>query len=158
MICKVCERNRRHAAFQGYIHRNGKEYFSRTCRECVSKRLKKQYAADPEKFKSKSRERWRTKSGYYLRDRRDSVKERRDFIQKVKSETACKDCDKRFHPVAMDFDHRGDKTAGVAYMAQHGYSLERIKAEIAKCDVVCANCHRIRTWVAHSTGHLKEKT
>jgi hypothetical protein len=31
-------------------------------------------------------------------------------------------------------------------MAGHGFSIETLKAEIAKCDLVCANCHRLRTW------------
>jgi hypothetical protein len=45
----------------------------------------------------------------------------------------------------MDFDHVGeDKLMNIAKMA--GLSWARIEAEIAKCEVVCSNCHRIRTW------------
>jgi len=48
----------------------------------------------------------------------------------------------------MDFDHvRGDKEFTVSKAVQRAYALtlSRVRAEIAKCDVVCANCHRIRT-------------
>ncbi|MFD4420652.1 hypothetical protein ACFWN7_04005 [Agromyces sp. NPDC058484] len=43
----------------------------------------------------------------------------------------------------MDFDHRVEakKQADVMRLVQHGYSLARIMAEIAKCDVRCRNCH-----------------
>lgn len=48
---------------------------------------------------------------------------------------------------ALEFDHREpeDKGSSVAVLARSGYPLDRVVAEIAKCDVRCANCHRIRT-------------
>jgi hypothetical protein len=46
----------------------------------------------------------------------------------------------------LQFDHcRGQKKAEVSRLIREGYSLEVIKAEMAKCDVVCANCHIRRT-------------
>jgi hypothetical protein len=49
----------------------------------------------------------------------------------------------------MDLDHRpgSDKLFPVAIAVSGGvYPLQKIVAEIAKCDVVCANCHRERTY------------
>lgn len=56
------------------------------------------------------------------------------------------DCGQCFPAVCMDFDHRpGEiKIASVARVIQAG-KLEDLYAEIAKCDLVCANCHRLRT-------------
>jgi len=48
----------------------------------------------------------------------------------------------------MDLDHvSGSKSFKVseAVQAAYAYPLEKVFAEIAKCEVVCANCHRIRT-------------
>lgn len=46
----------------------------------------------------------------------------------------------------MDFDHvRGEKSYDVSKMVQLAFGLETIKFEIGKCDLVCANCHRVRT-------------
>jgi hypothetical protein len=45
----------------------------------------------------------------------------------------------------MDFDHLGDKIAEVSLMVPT-YGTKSLLAEVAKCDVVCANCHRIRTY------------
>lgn len=47
----------------------------------------------------------------------------------------------------MDFDHvSGEKIGCLATLADARYKLEKLKEEIAKCEIVCANCHRVRTW------------
>jgi hypothetical protein len=60
----------------------------------------------------------------------------------------CGDCRRRFPPCAMDFDHRDPATKRQAVTRMIGRSgTERILAEASKCDIVCANCHRLRTFV-----------
>ena len=54
------------------------------------------------------------------------------------------DCGQCFPPCAMDFDHvRGEKVGNVGGMALASWA--KLQAEIAKCEIVCANCHRQRT-------------
>lgn len=57
----------------------------------------------------------------------------------------CFDCGVRYPPYVMDFDHRNpeEKFSGLNLMKT--YSRTKVLEEIAKCDVVCANCHRERT-------------
>src|SRR5436309_103995 len=56
----------------------------------------------------------------------------------------CADCRKRYPPYVMDFDHvRGIKTTCVGRLLSQ--SIKKIEEEIAKCEVVCGNCHRERT-------------
>jgi hypothetical protein len=57
------------------------------------------------------------------------------------------DCSQAFHPFVMDFDHRPgvEKLFAVSAMLSRSISEEAVLAEIAKCDLVCANCHRLRT-------------
>lgn len=56
----------------------------------------------------------------------------------------CADCGGTFPPECMDFDHvRGRKLLCIGQ--SWNLSAERLEREIAKCEVVCANCHRIRT-------------
>lgn len=45
----------------------------------------------------------------------------------------------------MDFDHLSDKDLAISHMRSRGMSRANILAEMAKCELVCANCHRIRT-------------
>ena len=69
------------------------------------------------------------------------------FVQRVKSFARCAECDSKFHHSAMEFDHvRGKKKMSIAKMrARH--SMAALKAEMRKCEIVCANCHAYRTWV-----------
>jgi len=68
---------------------------------------------------------------------------RREFLWSLKSEP-CTDCRKRFHPSAMDFDHLQDKTAAIAQF--RSAKMCKLLAELAKCELVCSNCHRVRTF------------
>jgi hypothetical protein len=54
----------------------------------------------------------------------------------------CVDCGEA-DPVVLEFDHvRGEKVRGIARMMSGTHSVKTIMAEIGKCDVRCANCHR----------------
>jgi hypothetical protein len=58
----------------------------------------------------------------------------------------CSDCKNSFHPFVMDFDHiKGEKLKPVSQLVMQLASKRAILAEIAKCELVCSNCHRIRT-------------
>jgi hypothetical protein len=57
----------------------------------------------------------------------------------------CADCGQTFPPCCMDFDHvRGEKRFSISRCVTR--SWDAIQSEINKCDLVCANCHRIRTF------------
>lgn len=67
-------------------------------------------------------------------------------VAAMKEASPCADCGGFFPAVAMDWDHvSGDKHLRVSLMCKEDYSMERILAEIAKCELVCSNCHRVRT-------------
>lgn len=67
----------------------------------------------------------------------------REIIRAAKS-TPCTDCDVQYPYYVMQFDHLGDKEFNIGH---RGPTLgeARLMAEIAKCEVVCANCHAERT-------------
>jgi hypothetical protein len=70
------------------------------------------------------------------------------LVWELKDNQPCKDCNVQYRHYVLDFDHRpGEKKlANVNVLVKRGATREIILAEIAKCDLVCANCHRIRTW------------
>jgi len=71
---------------------------------------------------------------------------RRRFYEKIDAlkNRPCIDCGAVLPPVAMDFDHvRGEKVASIAQMRSQAW--ERVLVELTKCELVCANCHRVRT-------------
>lgn len=75
----------------------------------------------------------------------------RQFIQDTKS-VPCADCGHSYPWYVMDFDHRGDKEFNLSVASNKGYGEQRVRDEMAKCEIVCANCHRIRTFTAVSSN------
>ena len=74
-----------------------------------------------------------------------AVAERRELIQQLKS-VPCADCGVQYPPYVMDFDHLRDKEFNISEkICGFGVNIKRLQDEVAKCDVVCSNCHRIRT-------------
>jgi len=68
----------------------------------------------------------------------------RGFIAEYLTAHPCVDCGES-EPTVLEFDHVGEKTGGLSVLKGMGYSVERLRAEIAECQVVCVNCHRRRT-------------
>lgn len=75
-------------------------------------------------------------------------RETRDFIRSLKRGRPCDMCGGLFPPTAMDWDHI-DPTQKSFEICQEGiremYSQEKLLEEIAKCRLICANCHRIHS-------------
>lgn len=72
-----------------------------------------------------------------------SKSENRKHIRRIKTITPCTDC-KKFYPYyVMHFDHLRDKKFDIG--SSDKVSFDKLLAEIAKCEVVCANCHAQRT-------------
>ncbi len=68
----------------------------------------------------------------------------REWVDSVKAGQPCLDCGQEFPPYVMEYDHvRGTKRHNIGKMANH--KRERVLAEIAKCDLVCCACHRVRS-------------
>jgi hypothetical protein len=75
---------------------------------------------------------------------KSSVKEE---VRRMKEAAPCTDCG-RFYPYyVMDYDHLGEvaKVDAVSVMIKNRACLPTVLREIAKCELVCSNCHRIRT-------------
>jgi L-lysine 2,3-aminomutase len=85
----------------------------------------------------------------YVRQPRSSNKiivRNYDFINSLKPDV-CPICNQPRKSWQMEFDHfSGDKKAPVTALASHRYSLETIKKEIDKCQIICSLCHRRETF------------
>ena len=71
-------------------------------------------------------------------------REGRALINEAK-DRPCQDCGRSYPPHVMQLDHRPGEVKLFSVGARAGQSRDRLLAEIAKCDVVCANCHALRT-------------
>ncbi len=101
--------------------------------------------------KSKYNKKWyqRNKKDQLLRIQKNNKRykvQAKELIKALK-DVPCADCKGKFPTCAMDFDHLGKepKKMNIGTMVGQRRTTSALKKEIAKCEVVCANCHRIRT-------------
>jgi hypothetical protein len=98
------------------------------CKECDKARRQRILDQDPDYFAAKTAR---------------SVAKRRAWLKEYKESTPCADCGVSYPHYVMDLDHRWDEEK--AFTVGQATGLKKMKAEVAKCDLVCSNCHRIRT-------------
>jgi len=70
------------------------------------------------------------------------------WLDSRKEGKPCADCGKLYPPYVMEWDHLpgGQKSLVLADTRKAAYGKERILAELVKWELVCANCHRERTF------------
>ena len=78
---------------------------------------------------------------------------RRELLAELKG-TTCVDCKGIFHPCQLDFDHLGDKSFVIGDK-KYQVGEAKLRAEIAKCEIVCSNCHRLRTFNRSENAKLE---
>ena len=126
-ICSKCKVEKSTSAF----HKRGESYQTR-CKVCLVEVARFDFQVNKERI--------------YLQRRQRRI----EFIAWTRSlkTGTCTDCKLSFHPVAMQWDHRpGEvKLMSVSALSDGRASKERILKEIEKCDLVCSNCHAIRTF------------
>jgi hypothetical protein len=82
----------------------------------------------------------------------------RGWYTSLKAGQPCADCGGTFHPAAMHWDHLPgyEKKASLGVLVRHG-SRQQILDEIKKCELVCANCHAVRTFVGRNESEAALK-
>lgn len=77
---------------------------------------------------------------------RKRYRENRQELIELRSKP-CTDCKQTYPHYVMEFDHaRGKKRFNIASLGQGRLSDPMAQEELAKCDLVCANCHKVRTY------------
>lgn len=116
-LCSRCKIKK----YLKYFHKCSIKRFGRhyTCKECIKK----------------YRKRWVRNGG----------KAAVEIFYRKEKEKPCSDCNKCYPYYVMQFDHvRGRKKYSIA--AIRNGSISRLKIELAKCDLVCSNCHAERSY------------
>lgn len=72
------------------------------------------------------------------------IKNIKEYVLDYMKDKKCKNCNENRLP-ALDFHHLNNKEFNVSQGILNGYSLDRIKKEINKCEILCSNCHRVET-------------
>lgn len=100
------------------------------CKDCTTKVFKGYYKKNPDAYRERAAK---------------IEREARDMIHDLKDNQPCVDCGVPFPFYVMDYDHRdpSKKTTEVGNLTCHGKA--KVLEEIKKCDLLCSNCHRLRT-------------
>lgn len=132
-ICTICKDEKKPDDFNK--NKREKDGLNTICKTCSRENSKKYYSENKEYHISEINKR-------KLR----MQKENRLNVFEYYKTHPCIDCGND-NPIILEFDHRdGEKKLyNVADMVRAPMSWANIEVEIAKCDVRCANCHRIRT-------------
>lgn len=128
-LCSCCKENKDESEYNN--KRVGK--LQPYCKECQRARARKQYA-DNKEHQLQSIQR-----GKKARQERA-----REYILEL-FKTGCVDCGIT-DPEVLEWDHLSDKEHLISKLLKEGSSKERLDKELVKCDLVCANCHRKRTY------------
>lgn len=107
---------------------DGYSYFCRIC----SAQQAKEYYNDP---KNKQR---------IIDNNKDRLLKTKRFVYEYLTSHPCVDCGET-RPECLDFDHLRDKDMAISLMLRNARSIKSIQKEIEKCEIRCANCHRIKT-------------
>jgi transcriptional antiterminator len=70
-----------------------------------------------------------------------------EFLSQYKEDRGCMDCGEMYPYFILQFDHVNGKEFQISNHSRHTGSLEKIKQEVEKCEVVCGNCHALRTYM-----------
>lgn len=106
-----------------------RERLNSFCKDCQKKYAKEHYLKNKQYYVDKA-ERYDIS---YL-----------DWFDQLKNKP-CVDCGITYHPCVMDFDHLFDKKFQLSNARANKLSKNKILEEIKKCELVCSNCHRLRT-------------
>ena len=127
-VCSTCKLSKPIEEFNFRNRATGSRH--RYCRECG---------------KTFTRNHYRQNKRQYVERTLRSHAKRREFLHQTKSRP-CTDCGIQYPYYVMDFDHREGEEK-IFEMNRVSYvTMSALKREIEKRDVVCANCHRERTY------------
>lgn len=134
------------------------------CSKCTEVKTFESFAKDKERLHSWckpchrewSKRHYLENKQYYAKKARVFDKERRKRVREIIIDYLlshpCIDCGEK-DILVLEFDHRGDKKFAISDFRHQ--NIELIKAEINKCEVRCANCHRRKTAVDFKWNKLK---
>ena len=131
-ICSKCKSEKLIECFSWKNKNEGKMHSQ--CKECQKGPKNDWYARNKESHKARTG-----------KNRDEHKLKVRSFVFNYLLENPCIDCGET-NPHVLEFDHvRGIKDKAVSVAIKNGWSMERVKKEIDKCDVRCSNCHKKKT-------------
>ena len=126
--CSKCKTDKELTEFSK--NKTRKDGLNSACKVCHRQLVNAHYDKKPQYYKDKA---LKSKQEWYA-------------WLRTQKERPCLDCGVAYPYYVMEYDHvRGTKIADISQILKKG-SGKQLKDELAKCELVCANCHRFRTF------------
>lgn len=129
--CSKCQKEKPLEEFPKNKNKpDGYQYY---CKVCARGYDKVYYDENPERRQA-------------IKDKNKRVMKRNlQYVRELLNKSCCAVCGED-DPIVLEFDHiRGEKENHISQMARDKVSVETLQAEISKCQILCANCHRRKT-------------
>ena len=127
------------------------------CRSCKSRKASKYKGnlSDPIGLRNHTKI-YESRKDAKIAARKRSTERNRDFIKALLSSSSCNDCGHNDWRV-LEFDNlpTHTKDRDISDMICIGISLKKLSSEIAKCDIVCSNCHSLRTFQRSNSWRMQ---
>lgn len=138
-VCSKCKKCKPRTDFS--IMRRASDGLQGSCKTCMNEAGKKNYQENKDRY-------------FKVAKSRDAELDKLIFDQKNQP---CADCGIKYPPYVMDFDHLEAETKefNISGMRRRRMAFQKILDEISKCEVVCSNCHRMRTNARNPSRYTK---
>ena len=136
MSTKACSQCKEILPFSSFAYKNKtKGKLTAHCRACQKKYARKHYSENTEKIKKRA-----------YTQKKQARQRNKEYIFQYLLAHPCVDCGES-DPIVLEFDHQDPsvKSCNIGDAAHRAHSVEKLKSEIEKCDVRCANCHKRKT-------------
>jgi len=130
----ICEKHKEEKVLQG------KKYRCKTC----NKEYQTKWYQDNKELQCRKA----------IYNKKRTKEDNRNYILEYLNKNPCKICGES-DILVLEFDHLINKKNNISEMISGGHSLETLKKEIEKCQVLCANCHRRKTAIEQNTYRNK---
>lgn len=136
LTTKICSKCQKEKPMNEFRWRNRtKGYRSCWCKSCFSLYEKEKWKDQTDNRRNKHRQQQLSRRSRNI-----------NHIWKYLSGKCCVECGIT-NLIVLEFDHiePNDKCGNISDLARDGYSIKNLQREMEKCQVLCANCHRIKT-------------
>lgn len=136
--CSNCKKNLPEKEFNWKVKGVKRAYY---CKSCSRRYIKQHYQNNKNYYLNKAR----------IRNLK-LKKIAHNYVSRYLMKNPCVDCGEK-DPLVLEFDHkdRNAKTYNISHLIRNGSTLSKLKKEIKKCDVRCANCHRRKTSIENNS-------
>lgn len=140
--CTQCKEQKDSSSF--YLvkrKQNNTSYLRSICKTCHNQQTRAYSKLHYSKNKKQYEDR-KTRNGV-------SYKQKQQFVRNLKDNKICLDCKRTYRYWMLDFDHRPGtiKICEMSHCYHKLHTQEAILNEASKCDIICTNCHRDRTFM-----------